>query len=136
MNTALKHFLMDKLSEEVRGLRVAVASSDGKFVNKHFGRAQNFLIFEIDEEAGTEIRFIEVRNSTPACSYQHHDEERLQTAVAQLTDCKVVLASQIGPGAKAALEASNIIAYSIADFIEPALKRIAVFRHKRPSYFT
>ena len=27
--------------------KVAVASSDGKFVNQHFGMTQQFLIFEI-----------------------------------------------------------------------------------------
>ena len=27
-------------------LRVAVASSDGKFINQHFGHAEQFLIFD------------------------------------------------------------------------------------------
>ncbi|HEY0196185.1 MAG TPA: NifB/NifX family molybdenum-iron cluster-binding protein [Methanobacterium sp.] len=38
--------------------KVAVASSDGKFVNQHFGMAQQFLIFEIDDD---EYKFMELR---------------------------------------------------------------------------
>ena len=28
--------------------KIAVSSSDGKVVNRHFGRTEKFLIFEID----------------------------------------------------------------------------------------
>ncbi len=31
-------------------IRVAVGSSDGKYVNQHFGHAQKFLIFDIERE--------------------------------------------------------------------------------------
>ena len=32
--------------------KVAVATSDGKTVDSHFGHVQSFLIFEVDEESG------------------------------------------------------------------------------------
>lgn len=37
--------------------KVAVASSDGKYINQHFGWAQQFLIFEIDDNG--EYKFLE-----------------------------------------------------------------------------
>ena len=43
--------------------KVAVTSSDGKFINQHFGRAQQFLIFEIDDEG--DYKFLELRKNDP-----------------------------------------------------------------------
>ena len=49
-----KLFRTDKKSKSYGGIKrmekykVAVASSDGKTVDTHFGHAQSFLIFEVD----------------------------------------------------------------------------------------
>ncbi len=44
--------------------KAAVASSDGKVINQHFGRAKEFLIFEITNQ---EFQFLELRQNNPAC---------------------------------------------------------------------
>ncbi|MBP2045245.1 NifB/NifX family molybdenum-iron cluster-binding protein [Methanobacterium aggregans] len=46
-------------------IRVAVASSDGKYVNQHFGHAGQFLIFDVDRSGNYE--FLELRENVPSC---------------------------------------------------------------------
>nr|WP_279383518.1 NifB/NifX family molybdenum-iron cluster-binding protein [Methanobacterium formicicum] len=53
-------------------IKVAVASSDGKYINQHFGMASQFLIFQLDDN-GTH-KFLELRENKPACSTEGHSE--------------------------------------------------------------
>lgn len=56
--------------------KVAVASSDGKTVDTHFGHAQSFLIFEVDEQTGAfedvEERDVRAACNSRACTIQHY----------------------------------------------------------------
>lgn len=108
--------------------KVAVASSDCKFINQHFGRARQFLIFEIKESGGFE--FLALRENTPPCGVGEHDDRLLGKTVDLVADCKVVLASQIGPGASDILLAQGIHPYSRPGFINDVLKRLTVTRIK------
>ena len=103
--------------------RVAVASSDGKFINQHFGMAQQFLIFEINDEGKYE--FIELRENVPACDVEGHTEDAMNRSIKLISDCKVVIASQIGPGAIDILLKNNIDPYIAPTFIDEALKELA-----------
>lgn len=102
-------------------IKVAVASSDGKYINEHFGRTQQFLVFEINDD---EYEFIELRKSTPPCNGQGHNEDLMLTTIEMLSDCQAIVVSQIGPGAIERLAVHGINAYVIPDFIEDALKRL------------
>ncbi|HEX2955104.1 MAG TPA: NifB/NifX family molybdenum-iron cluster-binding protein [Bacillota bacterium] len=102
--------------------RVAVASSDGKFVNDHFGRAHQFLIFEY---IGGTYRFVEMRSNIPSCQWEKNEEDAHAQTIRNLKDCQAVLVSRIGPGALHTLASNGIRSYEIADYIEEALKRIA-----------
>jgi predicted Fe-Mo cluster-binding NifX family protein len=103
--------------------RVAVTSSDGKFINQHFGMAQQFLIFEINDEGKYE--FIELRENVPACDVEGHTEDAMNRSIKLISDCKVVIASQIGPGAIDILLKNNIDPYIAPTFIDEALKELA-----------
>lgn len=103
--------------------KVAVASSDGKFVNQHFGWAQQFLIFEIDDEG--EYKFLELRENPPACSDEGHSEDAMTRSVKLLADCDAVLASQIGPAAIDKLIEYGVDPYLAPTFIDEALKELA-----------
>lgn len=103
--------------------KVAVASSDGKFVNQHFGMAHQFLIFEIDDEG--KYKFIEVRENVPACDVEGHTEDAMTRSIKLISDCKTVIASQIGPGAVDILLKNNIEPYIAPIFIDEALKQLA-----------
>lgn len=104
--------------------RVAVASSDGKFVNKHFGRSEQFLIFDINE-AGGSYSFVELRQVAAPCTNQQHDDDRLVAAVNSLADCKAVLVSRVGPTALAMLAAQGVTALEAPAFIDQALVKLA-----------
>lgn len=108
--------------------KVAVASSDGKVINEHFGRSQQFLIFEITDD--DKWSFVELRENIPPCGQGEHNENDMQRTVNLLSDCKKVLVSRIGLGAEQALKLKGITAYTIPDFIDDALNKLVAFEKK------
>lgn len=104
-------------------IKVAVASSDGKYINQHFGMASQFLIFELNDDGTHE--FLELRENKPSCSTEGHSEISMEESVKLISDCQAVLAGQIGPGAIDILLKSNINPYIAPTFIEDALKELA-----------
>lgn len=112
--------------------KVAVASSDGKVINQHFGRSRQFLIFEIADDVTW--NFIEIRENVPPCGSGEHNESDMERTVDLLSDCSKVLVSQIGLGAEQALRYKGITAYSISDFIDHALDKLIDFERKQKEY--
>ncbi len=104
-------------------IKVAVASSDGKYINQHFGMASQFLIFELNDD-GTH-KFMELRENRPACSTEGHSELSMKESVKLISDCQAVIAGQIGPGAIDILLKNKIDPYIAPTFIEDALKQLA-----------
>ena len=100
--------------------RVAVASTDGKYVNEHFGRAKQFLIFELGEN---DYQFLELRENQPSCHVESSDESAHLQTVKLLGDCKAVLVARIGPAAEEYLLQHGIKPLIIPDFIDEALKQ-------------
>jgi nitrogen fixation protein NifX len=103
-------------------IKIAVASSDGKYINQHFGMASQFLIFELNDD-GTH-KFLELRENKPACSTEGHSELSMEESVKLISDCQAVLAGQIGPEAIDILLKNNIDPYIAPTFIEDALKEL------------
>ena len=106
--------------------KLAVTSSDCKFINQHFGMAQQFLIFEIDDEG--DYKFLELRKNDPACSVEGHTEDAMTQTIKLISDCDAILASQIGPGAIDVLIEKGIDPYMAPTFIDEALKELASMR--------
>jgi nitrogen fixation protein NifX len=108
-------------------MRVAVASQDRVVVHQHFGRATQFLIYEIEEN---ECRLVEIRQNQPPCGTAQEDgkpghaEDPMQKAVELLADCRAVIVAQIGRAAVEKLSRRGIQAFVIHDFIDSALKRL------------
>jgi predicted Fe-Mo cluster-binding NifX family protein len=102
-------------------IRIAVASSDGKVVNQHFGAADQFFIFGYD---GEKLAFLETRKAEAVCVEGKHDNEALAQKARLIGDCGYVIGSRIGPGAVPALFAEGIRACVDADFIESALEKL------------
>lgn len=111
--------------------KVAVASSDGKFINQHFGWAQQFLIFEMDDEG--EYKFLELRENLPACDVEGHSEDVMARSVKLISDCEAVLASQIGPAAIDILIKNGIEPYLAPTYIDEALKELAQLKADKKS---
>jgi predicted Fe-Mo cluster-binding NifX family protein len=105
--------------------RVAIASTDNKNVDQHFGRAQSFLIVDVDENGDYEE--VEQRFVNPVCEGGHHNEERLKRGVEAILDVDMVLVARIGPGAEAELAEHHIPAFSIPGKVPDSLKRLDGF---------
>lgn len=102
--------------------KIAVASSDGKVVNQHFGHCRQFLIFQTDDTGKS--NYIEKRSTSPACSSGEHSEVSMQQVVTLLEDCKAVAAAQIGLGAVQALMMAKIRAFCAVGIIEQVLEKV------------
>ena len=77
-------------------MRIAIASTDGKNVNEHFGKTKEFLIFDL---SATEPEFIERRKVLPlSVEDKNHDfdEVRFGAVMANISDCKRVYVTKIG----------------------------------------
>lgn len=109
-------------------VRIAAATTDGKVINEHFGRACAFYIMELNE---TEYRVLEKRNITSICRQGDHDDGAMQRTVDLLRDCRAVLVSRAGPGAKRALEMGGISVFEIGLPIDEALVKLRSYYYKK-----
>lgn len=104
-------------------VKIAVASTDGKIVNQHFGRADKFLILETDEDTA-EFKLIEQRDVVPICDGGNHEENQMKRAVHNLSDCQYVLVSRIGIRARNELETQGLEAYEIPGIISESVDKL------------
>lgn len=128
--------------------KVAVATSDGKTVDSHFGHVSNFLIFEVDEESG-KFEDVEERDVSAACSGGscggaqkesgspcggHNGAGEASSPMGEiakaLSDVDYVLVARIGPHAIRALAKYDVTAYDIVLPIDEAISKINEFRKK------
>ena len=82
-------------------MKIAFATTDGKRVDEHFGRAGTFAVYELslDGYSFLEMRtFAEGRDSaveeTKGMGQLHDD--RVQSKVDRLSDCKIIYLTEIG----------------------------------------
>lgn len=104
-------------------VKIAVASTDGKVVNQHFGRADKFYILLADNEAFT-FRCVEERSVSPVCQGGDHEDSSMEQAVKNLSDCRYILVSRIGFRARNECEKNGISVYEIPDEIEKAVDKL------------
>ncbi|SFB85481.1 NifB/NifX family molybdenum-iron cluster-binding protein [Butyrivibrio sp. YAB3001] len=102
--------------------RVAIASTDNHHVDQHFGRAESFLIVDVDSDGNYEE--IEQRFVIPVCEGGYHNGEKLKKGAEGLLDCNFVLAAKIGNGARAELEERGIFAFEIPGRVDESLKKL------------
>ncbi len=113
-----------------KSLKMAIASSDGKVINQHFGKARRFIIIESD---GDEIKVLEVRENNPACGtleYGGHADDTLDRSISLIGDCDAVLCSRVGGGAADALFSRGIEPVEAPGFIEENILAYARYRLK------
>jgi len=85
----------------MKKMRFAVASTDGANVDTHFGKAERFLVFDLDEQ----LKLIEIRPSERlSVDDPNHpfDPDKFGRVVTLLKDCSRVYVARIGdmPAAK------------------------------------
>ncbi|MDR0523188.1 MAG: hypothetical protein LBG62_02030 [Candidatus Methanoplasma sp.] len=104
--------------------RVAVASTDGKAVNQHFGRADSFLIFDVGDGG---FAYVERRRVPPFCAGGDHEGRsggEVSALLGALADCRAVVAARIGAGAAGLLDEHGIDSIESRGAIEDVLARI------------
>lgn len=109
---------------EMKEMKVAVVSSDGKVINQHFGKASHFYIFEV---GGGKIQFLEVRESTPLCGSADYGnpDEVLNKTISLISDCGALLCSRIGSRPQEELRKKGIKPVEAPYLIDEALNNIA-----------
>lgn len=73
--------------------KIAIASTDGSFIDQHFGSARYWQIYNIDDKA----EFLETRKAAPMC--KGNCEGGFGHLLELLVDCDAVFVSKIGSGA-------------------------------------
>jgi predicted Fe-Mo cluster-binding NifX family protein len=102
--------------------KIALASTDGKVVNQHFGHVNCFLIAEITEN---EYNCVELRAVPPCCNGGGKHETATFDAVLELLhDVQAIIVSRIGPFASNYLERAGKIVYEAPYPIEPLLQKM------------
>lgn len=112
--------------------KVAIATSDERTVNLHFGHADKFSIYEVDAIQGTG-ELVERRSiSQTGCSGEKcWGSEVFDSIAEQLSDMEYVLAAKIGPHAVNSLSRKQIIALDVEVPIEEALRKVRDYRDKK-----
>ena len=113
------------MDKEKIAYRIAVASSDGIVINRHFGRASLFRIYDVI--SNNTIQFVENREVVPICQGGTHDHDRLRENVEYLLDCKYVLVSRIGQGAATLLEQEGIHPIELQGIMEESIQKLFVY---------
>ncbi len=120
-------------------MKVAFATTDGKNVDEHFGRAGTFAIYEMTEKGS---RFIELRKFADGVDQdivgtkdmgQAHDD-KVQAKVDRLADCKLIYLTEIGGPSAARLVKKGIMPMKVKEVvsIEDALKQLSATISKSP----
>ena len=101
--------------------RVALASSDGRNVDVHYGKSEKFFVYALDEEG---YDFVEERSVKPVCMDGSHLKQSMEESVKRFADCRYVVASRIGAGASASLTLGGITGMELPGSIEEAIFKI------------
>ena len=111
--------------------RIAVASTDGKVVNRHFGKAEWFYIVEADSEDRGHYEFTDLKKVQPFCEGGLHKEEQLSGVMNTLSDCDFVLVSRVGPRAAAEAEAKGVRVVELPGLISESVEELMNYQEIR-----
>jgi predicted Fe-Mo cluster-binding NifX family protein len=109
-------------TKESRTRRVALATTDGLTIYKHFGRAECFHIFDVGEDKSRSL--VEIRRTPSPCGPEGHSEAAFDAVLDQLRDCEAVIVGKIGPGAADYLLSRGMGVVEAPGLVEQALDKI------------
>jgi nitrogen fixation protein NifX len=120
-------------------MKIAFATTDGKRVDEHFGRAGMFAVYEISVEGS---RYLELRKFADGIDHAVVDtknageahESAVESKVDRLADCKLIYLTEIGGPSAARLVKKGIMPMKVKEPlpIESALKQLADTIAKSP----
>lgn len=98
--------------------RIAIASSDGRYIDLHFGRAQQFYIYDVDR---SDYHFVEIRKSRMILK---HDANEFDSVAESIKDCLAVFVSRIGKVALFYIMANGLRVFEAPYPIEGVLEKL------------
>ncbi len=112
-------------------MKIAFATTDGVNVDEHFGRAGKFAVYELTREG---YRFVEMRKFAEGRDSAIEEtkgkgkihEDRVQSKVERLADCKIIYLTDIGGPSAARLARKGMMPVKVKEVIaiEEALKKL------------
>ena len=104
---------------------IAVASKDGKEINQHFGHAERFLIYNVENG---QAKLVDERAVDRYCSFDPKHPLRghlLKNIFAALAGCRAVVTAQMGEHPKGELEKLGIEPFVASGPIKITLVELA-----------
>lgn len=102
-------------------VKIAVASTDGKVINEHFGRAENFHIFEVQPGS---YRYLETRSVNSCCNSGSHSNALFDAVAETLKDCVAIITAKIGDGAEAYMESKGFTVFEAPYAVNAVLDKV------------
>jgi predicted Fe-Mo cluster-binding NifX family protein len=104
---------------------IAVASKDGKEINQHFGHAERFLVYDVENG---DAKLVEERKVERYCSFDPEHPLRghlLKGIVDALAGCRAVVTAQMGEHPKSELEKLGVESFMTSGPIKLTLVELA-----------
>lgn len=89
------------------GIKVAVATTDGKQVNEHFGKAESFAIYTVDQTV-THIEDRSCEKLSTGDPQHAFDDAKFNRIADTINDCSKVYVADIGAVPEAELKARGL----------------------------
>ncbi len=112
-------------------MKVAFATTDGKHVDEHFGRAGAFAIYELSEKG---YSFLELRRFADGRDREIEEtkgmgpihDERVEAKADRLKDCRIVYLTEIGGPSAARLVKRGVMPVKVKEVttIEESLTKL------------
>ena len=108
-------------------IRAAFATGDGVSINRHFGTAERFDVYEIDLLAKT-YELVDVRHVDSLGISLQHDDSLIARLVDAVEDCNVVFSAKSGQHARVALYEKKVQSTDIEREVKFVLDKLLTSR--------
>jgi nitrogen fixation protein NifB len=106
-------------------MKLALCTSDGAYVDTHFGKTERFVIADVDAHG---YRILETRELAPGCGdCGRHDSDAMARVAESISDCDVVVTVKIGGHAVRQLARAGVTCLEFSGGIDEALGKYRAF---------
>lgn len=105
-------------------MRVAITSSNGNFVDQHFGKTTKLYVYDIK---GGAFHLTSIREVEPFCGTREDDSTHtgiIELIEGRLEDCDTVVTARIGLNMRSMLLENGIVVFELPGLAADALDRL------------
>lgn len=103
-------------------MRIAVATSDQKTVDLHFGKTSTFILYDVERDAIHRAGAVEVTQYCASDPSHSQHEQRFAAIARALTGCRAVVCRQIGDLPRISLAEEGVQVYTAQGAVDEALR--------------